>query len=271
METLPVVIAVAPNGARKSKADHRMLPITAPELAQCAQDCLAAGASMLHLHVRDAEGRHSLDPAHYEAGIAAIRERVGDALVLQVTTEAAGRYSPEQQMACADALRADAISLAIRELFAPGVDEARVGGFLERLAARGALVQYIVYSPADVARCVALHAQGRIPQRAPQLLFVLGSYAEKRSGTPAELVPMLGALPPGWRWSACAFGPLELRCAVAAAVLGGNVRVGFENNIELPSGATAADNAALVRCTVEALAPLGLRPATRAEAIRLLA
>ncbi len=54
--TDPVVIAVAPNGARKSKADHPRLPLTPSELAECAQDCLDAGASMLHLHVRDAAG-----------------------------------------------------------------------------------------------------------------------------------------------------------------------------------------------------------------------
>ena len=77
-ESTPVVIAVAPNGARKRRDDHPRLPLSPGELAQCAADCLAAGASMMHLHVRDAEGRHSLEPADYRAAIAAIRERTGD-------------------------------------------------------------------------------------------------------------------------------------------------------------------------------------------------
>ena len=93
---------------------------------------------------------------------------------------------------------------------------------------------------------MSLHAEGAIPQRSPQVLFVLGSYADRRAGRPADLVPMLAALPAGWRWSACAFGPAELHCMTAAALLGGHVRVGFENNLQVPSGAIAADNAELV-------------------------
>jgi 3-keto-5-aminohexanoate cleavage enzyme len=265
-----VTIAVAPNGARKSQRDHPRLPITPAELAQCAADCAAAGASMLHLHVRDASGRHSLDPADYRPAIEAIRERVGDALLLQLTTESGGRYAPREQMASMDALAPEALSIAIRELFADAALHAEVAAFLARLAVRGALVQYIVYSADDVARAVRLQAEGAIPQAAPQLLFVLGAYAEGRAGRPADLLPMLAALPTGWPWSACAFGSDELRCVVAAALLGGHVRVGFENNLLLPSGAVAADNAALIGVTRDALHALGMRQSTLAETRRFL-
>jgi uncharacterized protein (DUF849 family) len=264
----PVVIAVAPNGARKTRADHPRLPITPAELATCAEDSIAAGASMLHLHVRDAAGRHSLDPADYRAAIAAIRARIGEDPVLQITTESGGRYGPPEQIACADALAPEALSLAIRELFADPALEGVVGAFLGRLAARDALVQHIVYSSDDVSRCARLHSKGVIPQRSPQVLFVLGSYAERRAGRVADLLPMLAALPPGWRWSVCAFGPSELQCVTAAALLGGQVRVGFENNMQLPSGAIAADNAELVRSTRDTLAGLGLRNATCTETRR---
>jgi 3-keto-5-aminohexanoate cleavage enzyme len=267
---VPVMIAVAPNGARKTRHDHPRLPITPAELAQCAADCVAAGASMLHLHVRDATGRHSLDPADYRPAIEAIRARVGDELLLQLTTESGGRYTPSEQMASTDALAPEALSVAIRELFADAALHGEVAAFLARLAARGALVQYIVYSADDVARCVRLQAEGAIPQGAPQLLFVLGSYAEGRAGRPADLLPMLAALPAGWPWSACAFGAAELRCVVAAALLGGHVRVGFENNLQLPSGAVAADNAALIGVTRNALHALGMRQSTFAETRRFL-
>jgi 3-keto-5-aminohexanoate cleavage enzyme len=98
-EAAPVVICVAPNGARKTRNDHPRLPITPAELAHCAEECLRAGAAMMHLHVRDADGRHSLDAEDYRAALAAIRSRVGDELIVQVTTEAAGRYAPAQQIA----------------------------------------------------------------------------------------------------------------------------------------------------------------------------
>jgi uncharacterized protein (DUF849 family) len=266
----PVMIAVAPNGARKSRTDHPRLPITPDELARCAEDCVAAGASMLHLHVRDDAGRHSLLPDHYRAAIDAIRTRVGPELVLQVTTESGGRYSPTEQMASADELAPEAVSLAVRELFSDPALDREADAFLARLAARGALVQYIVYAPADVGRLAGLHAEGRIPQRSPQILFVLGSYVERRTGRPAELLPMLAGLPAGWRWSVCAFGPAELQCLTAAALLGGHVRTGFENNLQVPSGAMATDNAELVRTTRDALAGLGLVAATCAETRRLL-
>ena len=56
-----VSITVAPNGGRRSKADHPALPLTVPELVRTAAECLAAGAAMLHLHIRDAQGGHLLD------------------------------------------------------------------------------------------------------------------------------------------------------------------------------------------------------------------
>ncbi|MEO6362865.1 MAG: 3-keto-5-aminohexanoate cleavage protein [Caldimonas sp.] len=260
-----VAIAVAPNGARRSQVDHARLPITPAELAQCAADCLAAGASMLHLHVRDADGRHSLDAGRYREAIAAIRERVGDRLLLQATTEAGGRYGPAEQMAHARALAPGALSVAVRELWREPALADEAAGFLAELHERGALVQYIVYDAADLARFLALQASGEVPQAQPHVLFVLGAYAEQRAGRPVELAPLAAALPPGWPWSVCAFGADELRCVATGAVLGGHVRVGFENNLHRASGEAADDNATLVASCREALLALGLRPATLAE------
>ena len=96
---LPVVLAVAPNGAYKTPRDHPQLPVTRDALVACAIACRDAGASLLHLHVRDAEGRHLLDANAYRDTTAAIRRAVGDALVVQITTEAAGRYERHAQMA----------------------------------------------------------------------------------------------------------------------------------------------------------------------------
>lgn len=264
----PIVLAVAPNGARKRRDDHPRLPLTPGELAQCAADCLAAGASMMHLHVRDAAGRHSLSAADYRAAAAAIRERVGDALILQLTSEAGGRYAAAEQVACIEAVEAEAVSLAIRELFATGEDAARSAALVARLAERDTMIQYIVYSPADVARCAELHARGALGPSPPNVLFVLGAYAEQRAGRPLDLLPMLAALPAGWPWSMCAFGADESRCAAAAALLGGQVRVGFENNMTMPDGTVAPDNAALVHATAQALAALRMQPATSVEARR---
>ena len=58
----PLVVAAAPNGARRTEADHPALPLGPDELAREAAACREAGATVPHLHVRDAAGRHSLDP-----------------------------------------------------------------------------------------------------------------------------------------------------------------------------------------------------------------
>ena len=61
----PFIIMCAPNGARRSQDDHARLPITAAELADCAGELLDAGASMIHVHVRDDAGAPSLDEIRY--------------------------------------------------------------------------------------------------------------------------------------------------------------------------------------------------------------
>src|ERR1700759_2392988 len=128
-----VVLTVAPNGGRKTKADHPELPLSADELARTAAECLERGASMIHLHVRDAEGQHSLDPEAYRAMIARICREVGDRLVLQITSESIGRYSPAEQRAAVLKTNPEAVSLALRELAPEATDEEGFGLFLGQL------------------------------------------------------------------------------------------------------------------------------------------
>ena len=267
--TTPAVIAVAPNGARRGPADHAALPVTAEAIAAEARRCRDAGAAMLHLHVRDAEGRHSLDPDLYRAAVAAVRAAVGDDLLIQVTTEAVGRYGPGEMMASVRSVAPEAVSIALRELLpAEGGDESAAAAFLDDLRAAGTRVQHIVYAPAELERLQDLRARGVIPGGVLEVLFVLGAYAG-RPADPADLLPFLAARrdPVTVRWSVCAFGPAEAACAAAALALGGHARVGFENNLVLPDGRPAPDNAALV-AAVAALArgmgrPLADGPAAR--------
>lgn len=266
----PVILAVAPNGARKTKADHPALPIAPAEIAATALACRAAGAAMIHLHVRDAEGRHSLDVAAYRAASEAVRDAVGRDLVIQVTSEAVGVYSPEAQMAMVRALRPEAVSLAIREIVPDTAGEAAAGEFLAWLRAEGVLPQYILYSDDDLRRFDDLVARGVVPAGRQAVLFVLGRYAKDQTSEPKDLLPFLAANARGHLWAVCAFGPRETACAVAAAALGGHARVGFENNLHLPDGTLAPDNAALVAAVAEGLDAIGARPASAEEAREMM-
>jgi uncharacterized protein (DUF849 family) len=252
MVTRPIAIAVAPNGARKTHADHPALPITPDELAACARQCVDAGAAMLHLHVRRPDGTHSLEPGDYRPAIAAVQRAVGDALVIQITTEAVGIYTPEQQMASVRALQPEAISAALRELAPEAAHEAQAARFFGELAAARTAIQYILYSADDVVRYRDLRARGVLPDTPHWVLFVLGRYSAGQRSDPSDLLPFLQAWADGGDitadvpWAMCAFGPREAECALSAALLGGHARLGFENNMALPDGSTAPDNAALV-------------------------
>ncbi|WP_299398105.1 3-keto-5-aminohexanoate cleavage protein [Pelagibius sp.] len=271
----PLILTVAPNGARKTRKDHPAVPIRPAEIADTAAAALKAGAAMIHLHVRDDKERHSLDPGAYREAIAAVRDAVGDDLVIQVTSEAVGIYTPAQQMAMVRDLQPEAVSLAVREIVPDAESEAEAGPFLAWLAEAGILPQYILYDAADLARFAALKAAGVVPPGPAFLLFVLGRYTPGQRSQPADLLPFMtarqaapeaAALP----WAVCAFGPRENACVTTAAALGGHARIGFENNLYLASGALAADNAELVTAAAAAARIIGRPLADAATARRLM-
>lgn len=283
----PIVLAVAPNGARRGKADHPALPLAAAETAAAARACMEAGAAMLHLHLRDREGRHLLDAGAYRDACRTIRAAVGEDMLLQLTTEAAGRYEPAQQVALLRALRpafgrgqpSDRplfVSLGLREvdgaLRAEGLTETALAALFADAAADGIKLQTILYDRGDLRRFLDLHGRGLFPDPRPALLFVLGRYAADGQSRAEALLPFLAeALPEGASWMVCAFGARESACALAAASLGGHARLGFENNLLLADGSPAPDNAALVTQLAAALPLAGRRPATAPEARSLLA
>jgi uncharacterized protein (DUF849 family) len=274
IDPAPMVVAIAPNGARRNKADHPAVPLTHAELARDAAACHERGATLLHLHVRDGAGRHSLDADLYRDAIQAIRREAGPELIIQITTEAIGRFTPREQMAAVRAIAPEAVSLAIRELVPDPTAETTAAGFLEECVHQGRLMQYILYSPEDLVRLAGLVARGVVPEENASVLFVLGRYPSREATRAADLEAFLraqaahgaGSAP----WFVCAFGSAERACALAAAGRGGHARVGFENNVLLADGRVAPGNAGLVVELVEALPATGRTVATAAQARAIL-
>jgi 3-keto-5-aminohexanoate cleavage enzyme len=264
-----LIITVAPNGAYKQSSDHPAVPLTRDHIVATARSCLDAGASMLHLHIRDAQGRHSLDVQTYRDTLAAVRAAVGKNMVLQVTSEAAKVYQAPAQIAMVRAVRPEAVSVGLRELDHAEVGEAGLASFFGWLKAERIMTQVILYDAADVARWNLLRQRGIIPQAPWFLLFVLGRYTAGQTSDPRDLLPFLHVHEGAEPWAVCAFGATEHACVTAAAALGGHVRVGFENNLRLKDDTVAPDNAALVRQATEAAACLG-RPVASADDIRHL-
>jgi 3-keto-5-aminohexanoate cleavage enzyme len=247
----PIIISIAPNGSRKTKTDHPKLPLSPAELAKEAARCKEEGATLIHLHVRDGEGKHTLDVSHYNNAIEAIKKAVGDDIIIQVTTEAVGIYSPEQQMQMIRELKPESVSIAIREFIPEENDEEKAKAFLHWMLGQGIVPQYVVYSDKELERFYNLKKRGVIPEGRDFLLFVLGNYDRGRWAKPENLEPFLEIMRQYnmydyINWAVCAFGKMEAACAMEAAKAGGHVRLGFENNMHLMDGSIAQNNAELV-------------------------
>ncbi|WP_372422368.1 3-keto-5-aminohexanoate cleavage protein [Salinarimonas chemoclinalis] len=255
----PTFIAVAPNGGRRTKADHPALPLTAGECAAVARAAQSVGAAMIHLHVRDREGRHSLDPGLYREAIAAVRDAAGPRMVVQITTESIGRYAPDEQVAVVKAVKPEAVSMALREIAPAESDAKRLSDLLAFCEAERIAPQIIAYDRTDADR-LARWAHARvIDSRQVSVLFVGGRYDPPTQARPTDFVPMVESCADIYRdFMVCAFGPREAGCGVLAGLLGGHVRCGFENNLSLPDGSPAADNAAVVAAQAKALTAAGL-------------
>ncbi|VAW12180.1 FIG01076514: hypothetical protein [hydrothermal vent metagenome] len=240
---LPAIM-VAPNGARRTKADHPALPVGIAEIVETARACFAAGAGGIHAHVRKSDGTHALDAGLYRELIAELAATVPEMMV-QITTEAVGRYSPAQQRAVVRDVVPAAVSVALREMI-PGTETQAAARFYHWAAEAEIAVQHILYDPEDVWRLAGLIAEKVVPASGLTLLFVLGRYAKNQESDPGDLPPFLAALKEMQSpadWAVCAFGRAETICLAEALKCGGKARVGFENSLWNGDGVLARDNA----------------------------
>jgi 3-keto-5-aminohexanoate cleavage enzyme len=260
-KTHPVVaplplLMIAPNGARRTKTDHPALPITDDEIVETARQCWDAGADGIHLHIRDEQGRHLLDAARYRALLDRLSDDVPD-MYLQVTSEAAGRYTATEQQAVMRNLQPDHVSVALREMM-PGPDDApQARDFYDWAYDSGVDIQHILYSPEDVLSFVAAVNGGVIPDQVHRVIFVQGRYPDG-GHNPTPLAAYLNVLDPvqgmTFDWMVCAFGVSETDSLVEAAQRGGKMRIGFENSLWQGDRTRAKDNAERVRHLITALA-----------------
>ncbi|WP_375691871.1 3-keto-5-aminohexanoate cleavage protein [Pseudooceanicola sp. LIPI14-2-Ac024] len=256
-------IMLAPNGGRRSQADHPAIPVRIAETVACAVAGQAAGADAIHVHLRDAEGGHLLDAGAYRELTAEIT-RAAPGLAVQITTEAVGRYGASDQMTVVREARPAFASCALRELG----EDAAAFAFYREMAEADCGIQHIVYTPEEARRLRGLVEGGQIPGAALSVIFVVGGYPDGAGIPPRRLAGFLAAMEGlSCQWMCCAFGPDESRVLAAAMALGGHARVGFENSLHMADGAVAPDNAARVAEVAAIRASLGLAPGDTALAL----
>jgi len=240
-------LMIAPNGARLTQTDHPAIPVTIPEIVATAKACFEAGAGAMHFHVRDEQQQHILDAGLYREALAEL-QRVVPEMHLQITTEAVGRYSPEEMRALADAVMPPGISIGVIEMIPDGEPKPEDIRLYRKLHEAGVAIQHICFFPEHVDLLSRLLEAADLPKDDLWCLFVNGHYTGRVSH-PDLLPPFLDRLSANGLeadWAICAFREEENDCLKAAIAQGGKIRVGFENSMLMPDGTIAEDNIARV-------------------------
>ncbi|MEE9326875.1 MAG: 3-keto-5-aminohexanoate cleavage protein [Cocleimonas sp.] len=262
------LIAVAPNGARKLLSDHPHIPLDTNHIATTAKDCLVAGASMIHLHVRDDSGRHSLSVNLYQQAIVEINKATDSGIFIQVTSEAVGKYTAVEQFAMIHALKPDAVSIALREI--KSLDEKIISHHFKTMRQANIAPQLILYNQTDLSLYRDWLNRGVIVGKAFPILFVIGKEQLEGSFDNTILRQEFIRDIPNSSWMVCAFGENEFHAGKLAAEIGGHIRLGFENNCLLDSGVIAKSNAEIIEQMAKYLSSNNLNLANLEQTKKLM-
>ncbi len=266
-----LIITAAITGAELDKTKCPGLPITPAEQAQASRECLAAGASIIHLHVRDDAGKPSQELFHFKRTVEAIGAACPERPILQFSTGGAVGERMERRVAPLS-LKPEMASFNLgtmnfgEDIFVNTFTEMR--GLGEAFAKYGVLPEYEIYDAGhlDNLRKLVKEKVVRAPFHCQFVLGVPGAL----SGEIAGLVYLVEHLPPDSVWGVAGVGRFELPLSAHAIAMGGHVRVGFEDNLYYSKGVPAKSNAELVARVVRIAGELGREVATPDEARRIL-
>jgi 3-keto-5-aminohexanoate cleavage enzyme len=242
------LITVAPTGAEVDKSDWPQLPTSLTELVSEAKACEAAGAAMIHVHIRDDEHRPSLDPVRLRDTVQALRAETG--LIVQLSTGGSVHDPLDIRLAVLDAAP-DSCSLTCGTVNFGDDVFLNPWPFMVQLYERARQAQIVPeFELFDLGQ---VHALGRLLRECGlpwggkvHVDFVLGVPGGMPATVPA-LVAGVQALPAEvTSWSATGIGRGHLPIMAAALALGGHLRVGMEDNLFYASGRAVSGNAELV-------------------------
>jgi 3-keto-5-aminohexanoate cleavage enzyme len=266
------LITVAPTGAEVDKSDWPQLPTSLTELVSEAKACEAAGAAMIHVHIRDDEHRPSLDPVRLRDTVQALRAETG--LIVQLSTGGSVHDPLDIRLAVLDAAP-DSCSLTCGTVNFGDDVFLNPWPFMVQLYERARQAQIVPeFELFDLGQ---VHALGRLLRECGlpwggkvHVDFVLGVPGGMPATVPA-LVAGVQALPAEvTSWSATGIGRGHLPIMAAALALGGHLRVGMEDNLFYASGRAVSGNAELVARAAALAEQLQRPPMDGSEARALL-
>lgn len=270
--TTPAIITVAITGAVPTTKDNPAVPVTPERQVESAIEAFYAGATVCHVHVRDAEERPSSDANLYEEVRIGVHESCPE-MIVQFSTGARGR-TIEERFSCLD-LRPEMASFSTGSVnFPHGIYENPpdvVDEMAQRMIDLGIKPEIEVFDLAMLYAAADLVKRGLLAQP-PHIQLVMGI---KNALPPREqlvdfFVSELHTLIPDATWTCMGTGRFQIEANRWALARGGHVRTGFEDNIFYSKGRLATSNAELVGSAVELCCEYDRHPATAAETRELL-
>ena len=269
MEKLIITAAIC--GAEVTKASNPAVPYTVEEMVREAKSAYEAGAAILHIHVREDDGTPTQSRDRFKVVMDAIRKELPDVIMIPSTGGATG-MSPEERLQPTE-LFPEMATLDCGtcnfgdEIFDNTMPTMRAFG--KRMLANDIKPEYECFEIGHLDTILTMAKKGEVPGHPMQFNLVLGV-----SGcTPAtihNLCHLVSQIPAGPTWTVTGVGKSAWTMAAAGIAMGGNVRVGFEDNVYLGKGHKAASNGELVAKVVRIAKELGREIATPAEAREIL-
>jgi uncharacterized protein (DUF849 family) len=254
------LITVAPTGAEAEKITAPALPVTLEELVQTAKECEAAGAAVIHVHVRDAGARPTLDPVRLRDTVAALRENTN--LIVQLSTGGAVTDPYEHRLKVLDA-RPDACSLTCGTVnFGDDVfmnPWSFMAELYQRTQAMEVVPEFELFDLGHVASLRRLLDTYGEPYGGHVHCDLVMGVPGGMPGDARTLVAAVAALPEGATWSATGIGRTTLPVMYAALSAGGHLRVGMEDTLTYAKGQPVTANSQLVE-RAATLATIAQRP-----------
>lgn len=272
MTATPCIITCAITGSLPKKADNPAVPITPSEQIESTHEAFEAGATLVHLHVRNDDGSPTSSPERFARVQEGIRKHC-PGMIVQFST--GGRSGAGKERGAHLELHPDMASLATGSVNFPtrvyDNSPELVDWLAERMRTHGIKPEVEAFDLSMIFQAAKMASDGRI-EGPLHVQFVMGI----KNAMPADrrafefYVETLQRLSPGATFTGAGIGREALTVAKWSMALGGHVRTGMEDNVRLDKNTLAPSNAALVKQLASLMSDYGRRPATVAEARQLL-
>ena len=267
MEKLIITAAIC--GAEVTKEQNPNVPYTVEEIVREAKSAHEAGAAIVHLHVRFDDGTPTQNQARFQECTEAILKECPDVIIIPSTGGAVG-MTPDERLQSTNTTPVPEMATLDcgtcnfgDEIFDNTMPTMRAFG--ARMIEKGIKPEYECFEMGHLDTILTMARKGQVPGAPMQFNFVLGVPGCTPATIP-NLCWLVNAIPAGSTWTVTGVGRSAFPMAAAAIAMGGNVRVGFEDNLYLSKGVLAKSNGELVEKVVRIAKELGREIATSDEA-----